>query len=230
MKARLSRENEKTTKDNRSVYISIIHKLKSSDSSLSSLSSSDIPTMQEVKQEQEQTRKSIEELQAQIDQESKIKKKEIKNSPITLRAGKFSCSISRKDKQAKYFISKEFEVKIKNTQTNGEFIVRGGVGNKTFLKFYYGYPVVENLAELVQLANLGLLDTNGVYFSLHENKVFVANNPYSFTEIVPLSHTLDIDQTLNELQKEKASRETVKKEFKTKQVTLKEWQKEGFDE
>ena len=219
MKARLSRDNEKTIRDNKSAYISIIHTL-----------NANIPTMEDVKKEQEETKQSIDELQAQINQDSKIKIKEIKNSPITLKAGKFSCSISRKDKQAKYFISKEFEVKIKNNQTNNEFIICGGVTNKAFLKSYCNYPVVENLAELVQLANIRALETNKIYFSLHENKAFLANNSYGFTEITHLNHTLDTTKILNELKKEMASRETTKKEFKTKQVTLKEWQKEGFDE
>ena len=218
MKARLSRDNEKIT-DNKSAYISVIHKL-----------NSDIPTMKDIKKEQKETKQSIEELQAQIDQESKIKKKEIKNSPITLRAGKFSCSISQKDKQAKYFISKEFEVKIKNTQTNSEFIVCKVIGNKPLLNYYRNYRVVECVYELVQLANLGILDTNEVYFSILDNKAFVANDPYSFTEIASSEYTQDIIENLKELQKEMASRETTKKEFQTKQVTLKEWQKEGFDE
>ena len=100
----------------------------------------ELPTVESIKEERDKWIKRYEEFQKKIGRDSKKKRKEIKEAPITLTVGPFSCTIYKEN--IKYFIEREVKKKISygeyyNKSRNIEQEILGGIGNRTFLKFDY---------------------------------------------------------------------------------------------
>ena len=100
----------------------------------------ELPTVESIKEERDKWIKRYEEFQKKIGRDSKKKRKEIKEAPITLTAGPFSCTIYKDN--IKYFIEREVKKKISygeyyNKSRNIEQEISGGRGNQTLLKIDY---------------------------------------------------------------------------------------------
>ena len=100
----------------------------------------ELPTVESIKEERDKWIKRYEEFQKKIGRDSKKKRKEIKEAPITLTAGPFSCTIYKEN--IKYFIEREVKKKISygeyyNKSRNIEQEISGGRGNQTLLKIDY---------------------------------------------------------------------------------------------
>lgn len=100
----------------------------------------ELPTVESIKEERDKWIKRYEEFQKKIGRDSKKKRKEIKEAPITLTVGPFSCTIYKDN--IKYFIEREVKKKI----SYGEYYsksrtieqeISGGRGNQTLLKIDY---------------------------------------------------------------------------------------------
>ena len=100
----------------------------------------ELPTVESIKEERDKWIKRYEEFQKKIGRDSKKKRKEIKEAPITLTVGPFSCTIYKEN--IKYFIEREVKKKISygeyyNKSRNIEQEISGGRGNQTLLKIDY---------------------------------------------------------------------------------------------
>ena len=100
----------------------------------------ELPTVESIKEERDKWIKRYEEFQKKIGRDSKKKRKEIKEAPITLTAGPFSCTIYKDN--IKYFIEREVKKKISygeyyNKSRTIEQEISGGKGNQTLLRIDY---------------------------------------------------------------------------------------------
>lgn len=100
----------------------------------------ELPTVESIKEERDKWIKRYEEFQKKIGRDSKKKRKEIKEAPITLTAGPFSCTIYKDN--IKYFIEREVKKKISYGEYYNESRaidqeISGGRGNQTLLKIDY---------------------------------------------------------------------------------------------
>ena len=100
----------------------------------------ELPTVESIKEERDKWIKRYEEFQKKIGRDSKKKRKEIKEAPITLTVGPFSCTIYKEN--IKYFIEREVKKKISygeyyNKSRNIKQEISGGRGNQTLLKIDY---------------------------------------------------------------------------------------------
>lgn len=100
----------------------------------------ELPTVESIKEERDKWIKRYEEFQKKIGRDSKKKRKEIKEAPITLTAGPFSCTIYKDN--IKYFIEREVKKKISygeyyNKSKTIDQEISGGRGNQTLLKIDY---------------------------------------------------------------------------------------------
>lgn len=100
----------------------------------------ELPTVESIKEERDKWIKRYEEFQKKIGRDSKKKRKEIKEAPITLTVGPFSCTIYKDN--IKYFIEREVKKKISygeyyNKSRTIEQDISGGRGNQTLLKIDY---------------------------------------------------------------------------------------------
>lgn len=100
----------------------------------------ELPTVESIKEERDKWIKQYEEFQKKIGRDSKKKRKEIKEAPITLTAGPFSCTIYKDN--IKYFIEREVKKKISygeyyNKSRTIEQEISGGRSNQILLKIDY---------------------------------------------------------------------------------------------
>ena len=100
----------------------------------------ELPTVESIKEERDKWIKRYEEFQKKIGRDSKKKRKDIKEAPITLTAGPFSCTIYKNN--IKYFIEREVKKKINygeyyNKSRTIEQEISGGKGNQTLLRIDY---------------------------------------------------------------------------------------------
>ena len=100
----------------------------------------ELPTVESIKEERDKWIKRYEEFQKKIGRDSKKKRKDIKEAPITLTAGPFSCTIYKDN--IKYFIEREVKKKISygeyyNKSRTIEQEISGGKGNRTLLRIDY---------------------------------------------------------------------------------------------
>ena len=100
----------------------------------------ELPTVESIKEERDRWIKRYEEFQRKIGRDSKKKRKEIEEAPITLTAGPFSCTIYKDN--IKYFIEREVKKKISygeyyNKSRTIEQEISGGKGNRTLLRIDY---------------------------------------------------------------------------------------------
>ena len=100
----------------------------------------ELPTVESIKEERDKWIKRYEEFQKKIGRDSKKKRKEIKEAPITLTVGPFSCTIYKEN--IKYFVEREVKKKISygeyyNKSRTIEQDISGGKGNPILFKIDY---------------------------------------------------------------------------------------------